>query len=268
MTPDETNAAPPLAPGNHKATAKAVREMLRARGFTLYRVATLVRARYPRQAAFHIRRNFYFQLRSGLSPTFQQVLALSELTGSPLRDWLAVFGFSLGDIPHMQAVLTRPRTLLIENALVDPQTLIPFLRYRWPGTAFPATAPLSQLLERSGSYPAVFFLARARERFPLREDWDRRHTRVSGTRSRKYRTGRSAARKFLFTRSTRPTLAPSLPCRAWTRTQLRTASCQCAQSCGICHIQPITRERRIPPRNPSTNSGSRGSRAALSPRFG
>src|ERR1700736_3327175 len=130
MIPDETNAASALAPGDHEATADAVRKMLRAKGFTLYRVTTLVRARYPRQPAFHIRHNFYFQLRSGLSPKFQQVLALSQLTGSPLWDWLVVFGFSLADIPHMQAVFTRPRTLLIENDLVAPQTLIPFLRYR------------------------------------------------------------------------------------------------------------------------------------------
>jgi len=165
MIPDETNAAPALAPGDHEATAEAVRKMLRAKGFTLYRVTTLVRARYPRQPAFHIRRNFYFQLRSGLSPKFQQVLALSQLTGSPLWDWLVVFGFSLADIPHMQAVLTRPRTLLIEKDLVDPQSLIPFLRYRWAGAALPAAGPLSQLLEPSGSYPAVSFLARARDDF-------------------------------------------------------------------------------------------------------
>ena len=98
MIPDETNAASALAPGGHEATAEAVRKILRAKGFTLYRVTTLVRARYPRQPAFHIRHNFYFQLRSGLSPKFQQVLALSQLTGSPLWNWLVVFGFSLADI--------------------------------------------------------------------------------------------------------------------------------------------------------------------------
>jgi len=154
MIPDETNAVLSLAPGDHETTAEAAREMLRAKAFTLYRVAALARARYPQQPAFHIRRNFYSQLRSGLSPTFQQVLALSGLTGSRLWDWLAVFGFSLGDIPHMQAVLTRPRTVLIDKDLVDPQSTIPFLRYRRPGAALPAAAPLSQLLERSGSQEA------------------------------------------------------------------------------------------------------------------
>jgi len=165
MIPDRTNAAPSLALGHHQTTAEAVREMLRAKTFTLYRVATLTRARYPQQPAFHIRRNFYSQLRSGLSPTFQQALALSELTGSRLWDWLAVFGFSLGDIPHMQAVLTLPRTLLIDKELVDPQTTIPFLRYRRPGAALPTVAPLSQLLERSGSHQALSLMAPARDDF-------------------------------------------------------------------------------------------------------
>jgi transcriptional regulator with XRE-family HTH domain len=152
MIPDETN--PTLDPRERKAIAEAVREMLRVKGFTLYRVAALSRARYPQQAAYHIRRNFYSQLRSGLSPTFQQVLALAELTGSRLWDWLALFGFSLGAIPRLQAVLARPRTGRIDKDLVDPHALVPFFHYRRPGAPLPTVAPLSQLLERSGSYPA------------------------------------------------------------------------------------------------------------------
>jgi transcriptional regulator with XRE-family HTH domain len=165
MNSDQTKATPFLAPRDHQATAKAVREMLRGKGFTLYRVAALARARYPQQAPFHIRRNFYFQLRSGLSPTFQQVLALSQLTGSRLWDWLALFGFSPGDIPRLQAVLARPRTGLIDKDLVDPQGLLPLLRYRRPGVTLPAAAPLSQLLERSGSYPSISPVAPTRGDF-------------------------------------------------------------------------------------------------------
>jgi hypothetical protein len=112
MIPNERNADPyPFhGPREREATAEVVRNLLRAKGFTIYRVAALARARYPHQAAYHIRRNFYSQLRSGLSPTFHQLLALSELTGYRLWDWLAVFGFSPGDIPRLQAVLSRPRT--------------------------------------------------------------------------------------------------------------------------------------------------------------
>ena len=167
MIPDQRNAGPyPFhAPRKREATVEAVRNILRAKGFTLYRVAALTRARYPRQAAYHIRRNFYSQLRSGLSPTFHQLLALSELTGYRLWDWLAVFGFSPGDIPQVQAVLPRPRTGLIDKDLVDLQGLLPFLRYRRPGATLPPAAPLSQLLERSGAQPAEFFIERTRRDF-------------------------------------------------------------------------------------------------------
>jgi transcriptional regulator with XRE-family HTH domain len=163
MLPDETNAT--LARHDGAATAEAVRKMLRVKGFTLYQVAARTRVRYPRQRAFHIHRNFYFQLRSGLSPTFQQVLAFSELTGSRLWDWMTIFGFSLGDIPRLQALVARPRTVLLDKDLIDPQRLLPFLRYRRPGAALPTAAPLSQLLERSGSYPAASLLSAARGDF-------------------------------------------------------------------------------------------------------
>jgi hypothetical protein len=144
MIRDQYNATPyPIHdPREREATVQAVRNILRAKGFTLYRVAALARTRYPRQTAYHIRRNFYSQLRTGLSPTFQQLLALSELTGYRLWDWLAVFGFSPGDISQLQAVLPRPRTGLIDKDLVDPRARFPFLRYRRPGATLPAVAPL------------------------------------------------------------------------------------------------------------------------------
>jgi transcriptional regulator with XRE-family HTH domain len=167
MIPDQRNAGPhPFhAPSEREATAEAVRNILRAKGFTLYRVAARARARYPHQAAYHIRRNFYSQLRSGLSPTFQQLLALSELTGYRSWDWLMVFGFSPGDIPRLQAVLPRPRTGLIDKDLFDPQGPLPFFRYRRPGATLPAVAPLSRLLEGSGSHPAASLMARTRGDF-------------------------------------------------------------------------------------------------------
>jgi transcriptional regulator with XRE-family HTH domain len=167
MIPNQRNAAryPFHAPREREPTAEAVRNILRAKGFTLYRVAALTRARYPHQPAYHIRRNFYSQLRSGLSPTFHQLLALSELTGYRLWDWLAVFGFPPGDIPRLQAVLPRPQTGLIDKELIDPQGLLPFLRYRRPGATLPPVAPLSRLLEGFGSRPAASFIERTRHDF-------------------------------------------------------------------------------------------------------
>jgi len=163
MISDQFNAA--LDRRNGGAIAEAVRETLRRKGLTLYRLAALSQARYPQQTANHIRRNFYSQLRAGLSPTLQQVLALSELTESRFWDWLAIFGFSLGNIPRLQAVFPRSRTGLVDKDLVDPRSPLPFLRYRHPEAVLPTTAPMSQLLEPAGFYTAGILMASARSDF-------------------------------------------------------------------------------------------------------
>jgi hypothetical protein len=93
------------------------------------------------------------------------VLALAELTDSRVRDWLQIFGFSLGDIPRLQATLARPRTTLVDDDLVDPENLLPFFRYRRAEASFQGVTPLSQLLERSGSYIARDLIALARSDF-------------------------------------------------------------------------------------------------------
>ncbi len=135
-----------------EATAEAVRGMLALRGLTLYRVAALSRSRYPQKPAYHIRRNFYSQLRSGLTPTLPQVLALAKVTDYGLWNWLRTFRLSLSAIPRLQATLDRPRTAIVDDDLVDPETLLPLLRYRRLQASLQSIAPLSQLLEQSGSY--------------------------------------------------------------------------------------------------------------------
>jgi hypothetical protein len=85
-------SAPLRSSRDYQAIANTVRDILRSKGLTLYRVAARTRARHPQQVAYHIRRNLYFQLRSGLSPAFQQVVALAELTDLRVSDWLRVFG--------------------------------------------------------------------------------------------------------------------------------------------------------------------------------
>jgi hypothetical protein len=163
MIPDKSNAALGLRDG--KTIAGDLREMLREKGFTLYRLAALSRTKFPQRTAYHIRRNFYFQLRSGLSPALHQVLTLSELTGFSLSDCLRIFGFSLSEIPRLQALLPRPLTGRIDKDLVDRKKLLPLLRYRRPGVALSTATPLSQMLEPCGSYPAGVLMGSARDDF-------------------------------------------------------------------------------------------------------
>jgi transcriptional regulator with XRE-family HTH domain len=151
---------------NDQEVADTVREILHSKGLTLYRLAALTRTRYPHQAAYHIRRNFYFQLRSGLSPAFQQVVALAAVTDLPLSDWLKVFGFSLSDIPRLQSVMSRRQTGLIDKNSTGRQILLPRLRYRRRALeTFATIAPLRQLLEPSGSETASSLLAPGRRDF-------------------------------------------------------------------------------------------------------
>jgi hypothetical protein len=139
------------APVRSLTLADRVRGILTTRGLTLYQVSVLTRIRYPREPAYHIPRNFYFQLRSGgLSPTLQQLYAFSQLSGYRFADWLAVFGFRVDEIPRLQATLPHPRTVLFDTRVYDDAVTVPCFRDRTPGVV-PAVAPLSQLLEISGS---------------------------------------------------------------------------------------------------------------------
>jgi len=138
-------------PGKSRTLVKRVQGILATKGLTLYQVAALTRVRYMREPAYHIPRNLYFQLRStGLSPTIQQLFTLSQLSGYRLADWLAVFGFSLDEIPRLQAALYHPRTMLFDTRVYDPGAAVPRFRDRARTGALPPVAPLSQLLEVSG----------------------------------------------------------------------------------------------------------------------
>jgi hypothetical protein len=143
------------------AIADRVHGILSTKSLTLYKVAALSRANYPKQINYHIPRNLYFQLHSGTwSPTIQQMVALSQLTGYRLADWLGVFGFRLDDVSRLQASLHQPRTSLLDSSLYDPRSRIPWFRDRTTTADTPFVAPLSQLLESSHSEPLSELVAK------------------------------------------------------------------------------------------------------------
>jgi hypothetical protein len=128
-----------------------VQGILRTKGLTLYQASALTRVRHPHEPAYHIPRNFYFRLRSaGLSPTLQQLYALSQLSGYRFADWLAIFGFRLEEISPLQATLHHPRTMLFDTSVYDATATLPWFRDRALPGVLPPVAPLSQLLEVSG----------------------------------------------------------------------------------------------------------------------
>lgn len=147
--------SPQVPPRDRAADAsrkivERVRGILVAKNLTVYKVAVLTKAMYPREPAYHVPRNFYFQLRSqAWNPTIHQLVALSRVSGYRLADWLAVFGFRLDSIPRLQGALPYPRTTLLDNSLYDEREPIPWFRDRLGRARIPPVAPLSQLLESS-----------------------------------------------------------------------------------------------------------------------
>jgi hypothetical protein len=141
---------------NRLTLTDRIRGILLTKNLTLYKVSGLTKAYDPREPAYHIPRNFYFQLRSAaLSPTLPQLFALSRVSGYHLVDWLAVFGFRLDAIPGLQAALAHPRTTLLDSTVYDVRAPIPWFRDRFTAARPPAIAPLSQLLETSGEWLPV-----------------------------------------------------------------------------------------------------------------
>jgi hypothetical protein len=101
------------------------RAILAARGLTLSEVARRSRSLFPHDNRFHIAPNLYHTLQHrGFSPSIQQLLVLSRLSGYRLVDWLAIFGILLDDIPRLQATLPARYTTLIDENVYDEQSWI------------------------------------------------------------------------------------------------------------------------------------------------
>jgi hypothetical protein len=155
----EGKRSKPLSPDDREeayriAIANRVRGILSTRNLTLYKASAITRADHPGRPSYHIPRNLYFHLRSAAwSPTIQQLLALTQLSGYRLVDWLAVFGFRLADISRLQLHLRHLRTVLLDSTVYDMDERIPWFRDRATSLTAPPIAPLSQLLERAGSQP-------------------------------------------------------------------------------------------------------------------
>jgi hypothetical protein len=128
-------------------TAERVRRILSSRGLTLYRVSRQSADIFGRLSPSFIPHSLYYDLAaSSLSPSIQQVLALSRITKYRLSDWLAVFGFDPDAIPRLQCMVPRNRTVILDSSVYDTECWIPWFAEK-PASEFPEmTAPLGQFL--------------------------------------------------------------------------------------------------------------------------
>src|SRR5947209_2221286 len=110
------------------ALAERVRSILALRGLSLADVSRVSRSLARDNRLCFVPHNFYSSLRKpSFSPRLQQLLALSTVSGYRLIDWLAVFGFSLDDVPRFQVSFPALRTVELDHNMYQPRTAVPWL---------------------------------------------------------------------------------------------------------------------------------------------
>lgn len=146
--------------------AEQVRQILAARGLTLYRVSQQAIQRFGRSSPFFVPHNLYYDVRdTSLAPTIHQVFALSRITNFRLSDWLVVFGFDLDGISRLRQLIPTQQTIRLDSTTYDTEAWIPWFAGKpWSGP-MPAIAPLGQLLAADAPRRAVELLARNQQKF-------------------------------------------------------------------------------------------------------
>ena len=129
------------------ALAARIRSIFSARGLSLADVSRASRLLVLGGPLSHIPHNFYSWLRKRrFSPSLYQLVALSAVSGYRLVDWLAVFGFSLDNVPRFHASLSTLRTIELDSNIYQSRVRIPwFYDLKQPDFSL-ALAPLSQWL--------------------------------------------------------------------------------------------------------------------------
>src|SRR6476660_2491887 len=127
-------------------------KILAARELSLSEVSRASRSLAPGSALQQIPHNLYSLLRKRqFSPSLYQLFSLSTLTGYRLVDWLAVFGFSLDDIPRFQVTFPALRTVALDARVYQPGRSIPwFSELQAPDFSSPLV-PLSRWLALTAS---------------------------------------------------------------------------------------------------------------------
>jgi hypothetical protein len=127
--------------------ADRVRQILSSRGLTLYQVSQRSAEMFGGSSAHYIPHHFYSDLLfPSRSPSIHQFEALSRISNYRLCDWLAVFGFHLDNIPRLQPLLPRKRTVVLDSSVYDENAWIPWFVEKLPPDLIPQIAPLGSFL--------------------------------------------------------------------------------------------------------------------------
>jgi hypothetical protein len=138
--------------GTDVELTERIHSILRIKGLSLYHASQQSAALYGRSSPYFLPHNLYYDLRrGGFTASVYQVLALSRISGYRLSDWLRVFGIDLENIPRIQVLIPRKRTVLLDTSLTDTQAWIQWFRNRPSDRPTPPVVPLALLLEPAGS---------------------------------------------------------------------------------------------------------------------
>jgi hypothetical protein len=139
----------------HPDRVERIQTILANKRLSLHRISQQSANLFGRSSAFFIPHNLYHDLRDeGFTPSIFQIYALSHISGYRLADWLRVFGIDLEDIPRLQLVLPRKRSILIDSSLTDTEGWVTWFRSRAIEHRHQRIAPLATLLEPIGHTPA------------------------------------------------------------------------------------------------------------------
>ena len=146
--------------------AEHVRQILSARGLTLYRVSQQSAEAFGRSSRFYVPHNLRYDIANPAAvPTIHQMLALSHITNYALSDWLAVFGIDLDVIFGLRVLIQRRQTTLLDSSVYDTRAWIPWFMERQPAGVVQSISPLGQLLAHSEPRRALDLLAPNKGRF-------------------------------------------------------------------------------------------------------
>lgn len=146
--------------------AQKVREVLSARGLSLYRISQQSAEIFGRFSEFYVADSLYSLLtRTRQTPTIYEMLALSQITGYKLFDWLRVFGIELDSIHRLRLMIAGRRTTILDSRIYDTQAWIPWFAEAQGSGPVPAIAPLNRLLYQGAPRRAKDLQTQAQNKF-------------------------------------------------------------------------------------------------------
>ena len=111
--PPEDNLSLATPDRDRLGSTRQIKEVLKRAGLTVSQASALTGLRYGKATPYYVPPTFLYKIRNGITPHVCQLVALSEVTGCCLSDWMNLCGFDLRLILPLQLEVHTERTALI-----------------------------------------------------------------------------------------------------------------------------------------------------------